>query len=108
MRQVHGGGIGAPKNTPAEIVTRLNQEINAGLAGAEGQTRFAAFGVSVFLSSVADFRQFIADETEKWAKVVKFTGIRADWSENFYHSLGGPCKTSTSPAAYKGAGIKAE
>jgi tripartite-type tricarboxylate transporter receptor subunit TctC len=85
MRQVHGGGIGAPKNTPAEIVTRLNQEINSGLAGAEGQTRFAAFGVSVFLSSVVDFRQFIADETEKWAKVVKFTGIRADWSENFYH-----------------------
>jgi tripartite-type tricarboxylate transporter receptor subunit TctC len=71
-------GIGAPKNTPAEIIDRLNKEINAGLADPEMKARFADFGGVAFAGSPADFGTLIADETEKWGKVVKFAGIKAD------------------------------
>ena len=71
-------GIGAPKNTPAEIVDRLNKEINASLADPAMKARFVDLGATVFPSSAADFGKFIAHETEKWAKVVKFAGIKAD------------------------------
>jgi tripartite-type tricarboxylate transporter receptor subunit TctC len=71
-------GVGAPKDTPAEIIERLNREINAGLASPMMAARFADLGKTVFAGSAADFRKFIADETEKWAKVVKFAGIKAD------------------------------
>ena len=70
-------GIGAPRNTPAEIVDKLNKEINAGLADAKIRARFASVGAIVDRSSVAEFGKFIADETEKWAKVIKFAGIKA-------------------------------
>jgi tripartite-type tricarboxylate transporter receptor subunit TctC len=71
-------GIGAPKDTPAEIVDKLNKEINAGLADPRLKARFADLGATVFVVSPADFGKFIADETEKWAKVIKFTGAKAD------------------------------
>jgi tripartite-type tricarboxylate transporter receptor subunit TctC len=71
-------GLGAPKNTPAEIVDKLNKEINAGLADPKMKARFAEFGGMVLASSPADFGKLIAGETEKWGKVVKFVGIKAD------------------------------
>ena len=71
-------GIGAPKNTPAEIVDKLNKEINAGLADPEVTARLAALGSSAFPVSPAEFGKFIAGETEKWAKVIKFAGIKPE------------------------------
>ena len=71
-------GIGAPKDTPAEIVDKLNKEINAGLADPRLKARFADLGATVFVVSPADFGKFIADETEKWAKVIKFAGTKAE------------------------------
>ncbi len=71
-------GIGAPRNTPREIVERLNKEINAALADPKIRERIVNLGNTVSEGSPADFGQFIADETEKWAKVVKFAGAKAD------------------------------
>jgi tripartite-type tricarboxylate transporter receptor subunit TctC len=71
-------GIGAPKNTPTEIVDRLNKEINAGLTDPKLKARVADLGATVFTGSQADFRKFIADETEKWGKVVKFAGLKPE------------------------------
>jgi tripartite-type tricarboxylate transporter receptor subunit TctC len=71
-------GVGAPKATPAEIIEKLNKEINAGLADRKLNARLADLGGDVLALSPADFGKFIADETEKWAKVVKFVGIKAD------------------------------
>ena len=71
-------GIGAPKSTPAEIVERLNKEINAALADPKMKSRLADFGGTALPGSPADFCKLIADETEKWAKVVKFSGARPD------------------------------
>jgi tripartite-type tricarboxylate transporter receptor subunit TctC len=64
-------GVGAPKNTPAEIVDKLNNEINAALADPKMKARFAEFGGMVLAGSPADFGKLIADETEKWAKVIQ-------------------------------------
>ena len=69
-------GVGAPKATPAEIVEKLNKEINAGLADPKIKARLADLGGDVLAVSPADFGKFIADETEKWAKVIKFAGIK--------------------------------
>ena len=69
-------GIGAPKNTPAEIVEILNKTINAGLADPRFRARLIDLGGAPAPSSPADFRSFIASETEKWAKVVKFSGAK--------------------------------
>jgi tripartite-type tricarboxylate transporter receptor subunit TctC len=71
-------GIGAPRNTPTEIVDKLNKEINAALADPTIKARFANLGSKVLAGSPADFGKHIADETEKWAKVIKFVGIKAD------------------------------
>jgi tripartite-type tricarboxylate transporter receptor subunit TctC len=71
-------GIGAPRNTPAEIIDKLNTEINAGLANAKIRARLAGVGAIVDSSSVAEFGKFIADETEKWAKVIRFAGIKPE------------------------------
>jgi tripartite-type tricarboxylate transporter receptor subunit TctC len=71
-------GVGAPKNTPAEIVDKLHNEINGGLADGGLKMRFVELGVAVFASSRADVAKLIADDTEKWAKVIKFAGIKAD------------------------------
>src|SRR5499433_2265747 len=71
-------GIGAPKNTPAEIVDTLNREINAALADPKIRARLADEGGGQFALSPADFGKLIAEETEKWAKVVKFSGAKPD------------------------------
>jgi tripartite-type tricarboxylate transporter receptor subunit TctC len=67
-------GIGAPRNTPAEIVARLNQEINASFADPKVKARVADLGGTALAGSPADFGKLIAEETEKWAKVVRFSG----------------------------------
>jgi tripartite-type tricarboxylate transporter receptor subunit TctC len=71
-------GVGAPRNTPVEIIDRLNKEINAGLADRKMVARFAELGLTVVPGSAADFEKFIRSETEKWAKVVKASGAKAD------------------------------
>jgi tripartite-type tricarboxylate transporter receptor subunit TctC len=71
-------GVGAPKATPAEIIEKLNKEINAGLADRKLNARLADLGGDVLALSPADFGKFIADETEKWAKVIKFAGVKAE------------------------------
>jgi tripartite-type tricarboxylate transporter receptor subunit TctC len=71
-------GVGAPKATPAEIVNKLNKEINAGLDDPKLKARLIDLGGTLLAGSPADFDKFIADETEKWGKVVKFVGIKAD------------------------------
>ena len=71
-------GVGAPKATPAEIIDKLNKEISAGLADPNMKARLADLGGTVLAGSPADFGKLIADETEKWAKVIKFAGIKAD------------------------------
>src|SRR5262249_24843968 len=69
-------GIGAPKNTPTEVVDKLNKEINAGLADPKIKARLADLGSTALVGSPADFGRLIADETEKWAKVIKFADIK--------------------------------
>ena len=69
-------GIGAPKNTPKEIVDKLNSEINAGLADPKLSARLIDLGGVPMLVTPAEFGKFIADETEKWAKVMKFAGLK--------------------------------
>jgi tripartite-type tricarboxylate transporter receptor subunit TctC len=71
-------GIGAPKGTPAEIVERLNREVNAALADPAVKTRMADIGSEPVPGSVADFAKLIDEETEKWAKVVRFSGLKAE------------------------------
>ena len=71
-------GIVGPKATPVNIIEKLNQEINAALADPSMKTRLTDLGCAVFAGSPADFGKFIAEETEKWAKVVKFSGAKAD------------------------------
>ena len=71
-------GIGAPKDTPAEIVDKLNKEINAALADPKIKARVADMGGAVIASSPASFGKLIADETEKWAQVIKFVGIKPE------------------------------
>jgi tripartite-type tricarboxylate transporter receptor subunit TctC len=72
------GGFCAPKNTPAQIVDKLNSEINAALADDKMKARLADLGGTVLPGSPAEFGKHIADETEKWAKVIKFAGIKAE------------------------------
>ena len=71
-------GIGAPKNTPAEIIEKLNKEINAAIADPKIKARLVDLGGTVLPGSPADFGKLIADETEKWAKVIKFSGAKPD------------------------------
>jgi tripartite-type tricarboxylate transporter receptor subunit TctC len=71
-------GVGAPKNTPVEIIDKLNKEINAALADPKMKARLADLGTEPFAGSTAEFGKFIADETEKWAKVIKFAGIKPE------------------------------
>jgi tripartite-type tricarboxylate transporter receptor subunit TctC len=71
-------GIGAPKNTPAEIVDKINKEMNAGLADPKMKARFADLGSTDLPGSPADFGRLIAEETEKMAKVVKFCGAKVE------------------------------
>jgi tripartite-type tricarboxylate transporter receptor subunit TctC len=69
-------GVGAPKATPAEIVDKLNKEINAGLADPKFQARLANLGGTVLPGSPTDFGKLISDETEKWGKVIRLANIK--------------------------------
>jgi tripartite-type tricarboxylate transporter receptor subunit TctC len=71
-------GIGAPKGTPGEIINKLNNEINTILTDPKSKARLADLGASVIPGSPSDFGKLIADETDKWAKVVKFSGAKPD------------------------------
>jgi len=71
-------GVGAPKNTPAPIIDRLNKEINAALADAKIRAQISGLGSTVLPGSPADFGKLIADETDKWARVVKFAGLKPE------------------------------
>ena len=71
-------GVGAPRNTPAEIIDKLNNGINAGLSDPTLRRRLAEGGGTVVAGSPADFGKLVADETEKWAKVIKFAGLRPE------------------------------
>jgi tripartite-type tricarboxylate transporter receptor subunit TctC len=71
-------GVCAPKNTPADVVARLNQEINLALADPKMKARLAEMGGTVLPGSPADFGKLLADETEKWAKVIKFADIKPE------------------------------
>ena len=71
-------GLHAPKNTPSEIIGKLNAEINAGLADPKLRARFADLGGSVLAGSPPDFEKLIADDTKKWGKVSKFSGAKPE------------------------------
>jgi tripartite-type tricarboxylate transporter receptor subunit TctC len=71
-------GIGAPRNTPADVIEKLNKEVNAGLADPKMNARLAEFAGAVLPGSPTDFGRLVADETEKWAKVVRFSGAKPD------------------------------
>jgi tripartite-type tricarboxylate transporter receptor subunit TctC len=71
-------GVGVPRETPNDIIDRLNREINAILADPKSKARLAELGASVIMGSPADFGKFFGEETEKWAKVVKFSGANPD------------------------------
>jgi tripartite-type tricarboxylate transporter receptor subunit TctC len=72
------GGVGAPKDTPAAIIDTLNREINAAIADPAIRSRIADLGSVPMPMTASDFAKFIGAETEKWAKVVKFAGIRQE------------------------------
>jgi tripartite-type tricarboxylate transporter receptor subunit TctC len=72
------GGIGVPRNTPAEIVDRLNKELNAGLADSKIKARLVELGGTVLGGSPAEFGKILTEATEKWAKVIKFAGIKVE------------------------------
>ena len=71
-------GIGAPRNTPPEIANKLNEEINAGLAGPQIKARLAELGGTVLAGSPADFGQLVVDETEKWGKVIRAANVKPE------------------------------
>jgi tripartite-type tricarboxylate transporter receptor subunit TctC len=71
-------GFGVPKDTPAAIIDMLNSEVNAGLADPMIKARFADLGATVLPGSPAEFGKLIADDTEKWGRVVKFAGIKPE------------------------------
>ena len=71
-------GVGVPKATPVEIIDKLNREINAALADPKIKERLAVLGGTPLAGSPADFAKLIAEETEKWGKVIKFAGIKPE------------------------------
>ena len=68
----------APKNTPVEIIDKLNREINAALTDARMKAKFSQIGGEALGGSPSEFGKFLAEETDKWGKVVKFTGLKPD------------------------------
>ena len=71
-------GIVAPKNTPSEVIDKLNREINSSLTHPTFKARLADVGVTTLAGSPAQFSKLIVDETEKWANVVKFAGLKPE------------------------------
>jgi tripartite-type tricarboxylate transporter receptor subunit TctC len=72
------GGVGVPKGTPPEIIEKLNKAVNSCLADPTVKARIAGLGATIVSGSPAEFRNLVATETEKWAKVIKFAGIKAE------------------------------
>ena len=70
-------GLGAPKGTPVEVVTKLNDGINIGLADATLKTRLKSMGYTAASGTPSDFRKFLADETDKWSKVIRSRDIKS-------------------------------
>jgi tripartite-type tricarboxylate transporter receptor subunit TctC len=77
-RRASWSGVGAPRNTPSQIIDKLNEAINAGLADPKIKARLADLGGIPLAGSPADFGKFIADETEKWGKVIRAVNIKAE------------------------------
>ncbi len=71
-------GFGAPKSTPAEIIDKLNREINTGVANPRMKARFADLGAAVLAGTPDEFGKVLAEETEKWGRVVKLAGLKPD------------------------------
>ena len=71
-------GVGAPKRTPAEVIDKINKEINVALADSKMKARLAEQGGVAIAGSAVDFGNLIAEETEKWGKVVRAANIKAD------------------------------
>jgi len=71
-------GLGAPRGTPPEIIEKLNTTVNAILADPAVKKKFADMGATLIMSSPAEFGKYVADETEKWGKVIKFSGAKPD------------------------------
>jgi tripartite-type tricarboxylate transporter receptor subunit TctC len=69
-------GMGAPKNTPAAVIDVLNREINAGLATPDIKAKYADLGLKTLAISPAEFGKLIAEDIDKWAKVIRFAGIK--------------------------------
>ena len=69
-------GIGAPKNTPAAVIAKLDQEIEAAISDEKIKARFVNLGIDPMFMAAAEFGKFIVAEAEKWGKVVKFAGIK--------------------------------
>ena len=78
MRRARGTDWVRRKNTPDEFIDKVNTAMNAVLADPKSQARFADLGASLLPGSPADFSRLVADETEKWGKVVKFSGVKPD------------------------------
>jgi tripartite-type tricarboxylate transporter receptor subunit TctC len=70
--------LGAPRRTPPEVINKLNKEVNSALADLKFQERLAEKGGMAMMGSPTDFSRLIVQETEKWAKVVKFSGAKVD------------------------------
>jgi tripartite-type tricarboxylate transporter receptor subunit TctC len=71
-------GVGAPRNTPADVIEKLNKEINAGLVDPKLEARLAELGSSPFIGPPADFGKHLAAETEKWGKVVRAANLKPE------------------------------
>ena len=71
-------GLGVPKNTLGEVIDKVNKTMNAVLADPKSQVRFAELGASLLPGSPSDFGKLVANETEKWGKVVRFSGAKPD------------------------------
>jgi tripartite-type tricarboxylate transporter receptor subunit TctC len=71
-------GLGAPRNTPVDIIDRLNREVNAGLVDRKIKARIADLGYTVFANSPSDFSKFIVEYTDRWGKVIRAAGIKAE------------------------------
>src|SRR5262249_27503160 len=80
-------GVGAPKATPAEIIDKLNKEISAGLADPKIEARLANLGGDVLALSPAEFGKLIADETEKWGKLIRTLNIQAEGDRSAVGSM---------------------
>jgi tripartite-type tricarboxylate transporter receptor subunit TctC len=78
MLAAAGPGIGAPANTPGEIIALLNREVNAALVDPALKSRLDALGNPLLVTSPAEFHRLIVEETERWAKVIKFANIKAN------------------------------